>query len=369
MIEDFFRGYSKHYTAHRPGRWCYEDGCLFKGLADLADATGAGWCLEHLTGHVNRWIRPNGILDGYDPEEFSLDNVNAGKVLFALREWTGDSRYEPPLHLMRNQLRDHPRTREGSFWHKKSYPWQVWLDGIYMALPLLVQYGLEYNEPYAIADARGQIATVRRLMRDPSTGLFHHGYDESRTLAWANPDTGLSGVFWSRAMGWYAMALVDLIDILGARHSDSPYYGEQIRDLATSLLPWQRPNGLWMQVMDQPNRDGNYAETSATAMFAYTFLKGHRLGILGGDFATRGRVAYEGILATALAGGELGGICRSAGLGPLEGTIGDRDGSFAYYVGEPIVANDPKGVGPLMMASAELARTEAARRPGVASRS
>ncbi len=356
MIEDFFRAYAERYTPHRPGRWCYEDGCFFKGLADLYCATGEAWYLDRLTEQVNRWVGPDGAIAGYDPQEYCLDDVNAGKVLFLLRDRTGDRRYEAALRLQRDQLRDQPRTHETNFWHKKGYPWQVWLDGVYMALPLLVRYGLDYGEQDAVEDAFRQIGNVRRLMRDGATGLYFHGYDESRRMAWADPETGLSGVFWSRAIGWYAMALVDIIALLPENHLHRGIYAQILADLCRHLLPWQRRSGLWMQVADQPERDGNYEESSASAMFAYSFLKGHRLGVLDRETAERGRAAFGGIVARCLVDGRMTGICRSAGLGPLEGRDGNRDGSFAYYIGEPVVADDPKGVGPLMMAAAELAK-------------
>lgn len=358
MIESFIRSYSQNYAPHRPGRWCYEDGCFFKGLADLHEATGEAWYLAQLVEHVNRWIHPDGAIDGFRPEEYCLDDVNAGKVLFALRDWTGDRRYEQALHLQRDQLRTHPRTNEGNFWHKKTYPWQVWLDGIYMALPLLVRYGLEYGEEEAVTDAFRQVGNVRRLMRDPATGLYYHGYDESRRMGWADRPTGLSRIFWSRAIAWYAMALVDILELMPAGHMNRAFYARLLAELCQSMLPWQQKDGLWMQVTDQADRPGNYPESSASAMLAYSFLKGHRLGVLDARFAAGGRAAFEGIVATCLADGKLGGICRSAGLGPLEGQHGDRDGSFEYYVGEPIVANDPKGVGPFMMTIAELTRAQ-----------
>jgi unsaturated rhamnogalacturonyl hydrolase len=360
VIDRFIRHYVEGYHSYKNGRWCYEDGCFYKGLADLHAAGQGDWLLAALIDHVNRRVKPDGTIDGYAMDAFSLDNVQAGRVLFRLRDETGDPRYAKALHVLREQLRLHPRTRANNFWHKKVYPWQVWLDGLYMALPLLAAYSLDYEEGAALPDVRGQIETVRRLMYDPRTGLYHHGYDESRSAGWADPETGLSASFWSRAIGWYAMALADLVEIVPAGHADRAFYAGLLREVGDAVLAWRQPDGLWMQVMDQPDRPGNYPESSCTAMFAYAFLKGHRLGVLDAATADGARGSLDGLvdryLKGPINGTALGGICLMAGLGDINGEFGYRDGSFAYYVGEPVVENDPKGVGPFMMAEAERRR-------------
>jgi len=360
VIDRFIRQYVEDYHGYKNGRWCYEDGCFYKGLADLYQAGQGDWLLAALIDHVNRRVKSDGVIDGYAMGDYSLDNIQAGRVLFLLRDETGDPRYAKALHLLRAQLIDHPRTRANNFWHKKAYPWQVWLDGLYMALPVLAAYSLDYEEGGALPDVRGQIETVRRLMHDPRTGLYYHGYDESRGSTWADPKTGRSASFWSRAIGWYAMALADLVEIMPAGHADRVFYAGLLREVAEAVLAWRQPDGLWMQVMDQPSRAGNYPESSCTAMFAYAFLKGHRLGVLDAATADAGRHSLAGLVGRYLKGSmngyALGGICLMAGLGDINGEFGYRDGSFAYYVGEPVVENDPKGVGPLMMAEAERRR-------------
>jgi unsaturated rhamnogalacturonyl hydrolase len=360
VIDRFIRHYVDGYRSYKNGRWCYEDGCFYKGLADLYEAGQGEWLLDRLRDHVNQRVKPDGIIDGYAMEDFSLDNIQAGRVLFLLRDATGDPRYAAALHVLREQLRGHPRTRANNFWHKKAYPWQIWLDGLYMALPLLAAYSLDYEEGAGLADVRGQIETVRRVMRDARTGLYYHGYDESRDARWADPESGLSASFWSRAIGWYAMALVDLAEIIPEGHADRPFYAGLLREVAEAVSAWRQPHGLWMQVMDQPDRPGNYPESSCTAMFAYAFLKGCRLGILDASMADDARRSLAGLVERYLSGHmngtALGGICLMAGLGDINGEFGYRDGSFDYYVGEPVVENDPKGVGPFMMAEAERRR-------------
>lgn len=258
----------------------------------------------------------------------------------------------------RDQLREHPRTRQNNFWHKLGYPWQVWLDGLNMALSLLAHYSLEHEGCESLTDIHTQFTNVRQLMFDEEKALSFHGYDESRQATWADSETGLSACLWSRAIGWYVMALVDLVDLLPEDHPDRAFYAGLLAEVAEGVAAWQPPDGMWMQVMDQPERPRNYPETSTTAMFAYAFLKGVRLGVLEPRYEGCGRRAFDGIVERYLRpradGMKLGGICLMAGLGDLDGRFGFRDGSFDYYVGEPVVENDPKGVGPFMMAHAEL---------------
>jgi unsaturated rhamnogalacturonyl hydrolase len=357
MIDSFIRHYVAAYKGYKGGKWCYEDGCFFKGLADLYRATGETELLDALIRQINTQITPDGTIIGYDQAAYTLDNLNAGKVLFLLHQKTDDGRYLTALGTLRDQLRSHPRTNEGNFWHKKIYPYQVWLDGLYMGLPLLAQFSVLYENGAGLSDVRRQFANVRRLLYDLNPGLYYHGYDETRKSPWADSDTGLSGCFWSRAMGWHLMALVDLCEILTAHHKDHDYYGRLLNEIADNILRWQQPAGLWMQIMDQPQQRGNYPETSASAMFAYVFLKGRRLKILADRHLQAGERALAGIVRHHLQPKgdrwEMADICGMAGLGDGGGRFPYRDGSFTYYVNEPVVVDDPKGVGPLMMARAE----------------
>jgi unsaturated rhamnogalacturonyl hydrolase len=357
MIDTFIRHYLAVYKGYKAGKWCYEDGCFFKGLADLYRATGDEAFLDALIRWVNTQIKPDGTIVGYDQTAYSLDNLNAGKVLFLLDQKTDDGRYLTALGTLRDQLRSHPRTKEGNFWHKNIYPFQVWLDGLYMGLPFLAQFSLLYEKSASLADVRRQFANVRRLLYDSPTGLYYHGYDETRKCPWADSDTGLSSCFWSRAMGWYLMALVDICEILNENHSDHEFYARLLNEAADNIIRWQQPTGLWMQIMDQSEKSGNYPETSASAMFAYALLKGRRLQILEDRHHQAGERAMAGIAEyhLKLKGDqwEMGGICGMAGLGDGNGHFTYRDGSFTYYVNEPVVVNDAKGVGPLMMARAE----------------
>jgi unsaturated rhamnogalacturonyl hydrolase len=360
VTDTFIRNYVESYRPYKNGRWCYEDGCFYKGMADIYQSTGDRWFLDQLVRHVNSMVQPDGSINGYNLEEYTLDNINAGKVLFLLRDETGDGRYEAALKQLRVQFDGHPRTNGNNFWHKKGYPWQVWLDGMYMGPPVLARYSLDYEDGKALADIRSQFETVRRLMFDPGKTLYYHGYDESRQAHWADKTTGLSTCFWSRGIAWFVMALVDMCDLLPANHTDRILYADLLNEIADGILAWQQKSGLWMQVIDQPEREGNYAESSASAMFAYGFLKGNRLDVLPARYAISGRKAYDAIIDTfiepAPEGFRMGGICLMAGLGDLNGEFGFRNGKFDYYVSEPVVENDPKGVGPFMMTKAEMQR-------------
>lgn len=360
MIDAFIRQYAEAYKGYKAGKWCYEDGCFYKGLADLYMATEDEYYLNLLIRSINKQIRPDGTMAGYDLSAYSLDNLNAGKVLFLLDQNTNDPRYFAALRELRAQLHSHPRTKAGSFWHKKHYPFQIWLDGLYMGPPFLAQFSSLYENGESLSDVRLQFTNVRRLLYDIHQALYYHGYDETHQSRWSDPHSGLSACFWSRAMGWYVMALVDLCDILKDLYEDYDFYSKLLKEIADIIICWQQPQGLWMQIMNEPEKRGNYPETSASAMFAYAFLKGQRLKILPDRHFQAGRKAIDGIVRSRLKSKgnrwELEGICGMAGLGDGNGLFPYRDGSFNYYINEPLVVNDPKGAGPLMMARAEQLR-------------
>ena len=358
-FDDYFDRFCRRYQPYKGGAWCYEDGCIYRGLDLLAEATGAPRWRAHLHRLADRQIAPDGALAGYDPEEFNIDNILSGRILFPLARETGDPRYLAAARKLVAQLDRHPRILAGNYWHKKRYPHQVWLDGLYMALPFQIEYALATGEAARISDALAQLSTALALTALPS-GLHVHGYDESREQRWSDPATGQSPAVWARAMGWLVMALVDG---LGALPDDSATRPLRTRTRAVmgALADRQAASGLWPQVLDAPDLAENYEESSASAMFAYGFLRAARLGLVQGDEADRyrriGMAALDGLRPRLqVDGGEtrLTGICSVAGLGALSGPY--RDGTPAYYLTEPVVADDAKGVGPLMMAVAESLR-------------
>jgi len=338
--------------------WDYTAGLILLGIDQVGTLTGDPRYQRYVKDNMDRLVAPDGSIRTYALDEYNLDQINQGRLLFPLYARTRDLRYRKAAELLREQLRTHPRTKEGGFWHKKVYPNQMWLDGLYMAEPFYAQYARTFNEPAAFDDITRQFLLLARHARDPRTGLLYHGWDESRTQAWADKETGLSASVWGRAVGWYAMALVDVLDFLPENHADRAQLVRVFRDLAGAIARVQDPvTGLWYQVLDQPSRAGNYLEASASSMFIYALGKGARKGYLPADYRAIAERGYDGIIARLITVEPdglvtLGGVCQVAGLGGKQ----QRDGSFAYYVGEPVVANDPKGVGAFILASVELGR-------------
>ena len=345
---DYADAYASDYAHYKGGAWCYEDGCLYRGLVLLHQATGEVRWLDHLLRLTGPQIAGDGALAGYDPQEFNIDNILAGRCLFHLHRQTGAPRYLAAAERLAGQLAAHPRTASGNYWHKAIYPNQVWLDGLYMGLPFQIEWGLRSGDPALVEDAVAQMLGALDLTRMPS-GLYAHGYDESRRQSWADPVTGQSPALWSRALGWLGMALADSCDLLGAKAP--PALVAALADLLDRMAPLVTGNHLWLQVPDMPDLPGNYEESSASAMFAYVGLVAARLGISDkvGSMTLR---ALEGRLQHDPAAGRarLPGICAVAGLG---GNGARRDGTPAYYVSEPVVTDDPKGAGPLLMEAAE----------------
>ncbi len=339
--------------------WNYIDGCMIISLLELSEVTGNREFFDFAESFISRQIAEDGTIAGYEPLKYRLDDVNEGRVLFTLFEKTGKEKYHLAADRLRDQLLHQPRTFEYSFWHKEIYPHQVWLDGIYMAQVFAALYALNFGNG-DVSDVLRQIRTVRNHMRDEKTGLYYHGYDASRKAFWADPETGLSRSFWLRAIGWFSAALADLSEILpegGAR--------TEIREILARLMTdisffRDEESGMYWQVVDQPGREGNYLETSGSAMVAYAMLKAARLGILPASYTELGQQTVSGILSryASLKDGkmELGGICLVAGLGPEKDRR--RDGSYEYYISEPVVQNDAKGVAPVLLSFAELLRSE-----------
>jgi unsaturated rhamnogalacturonyl hydrolase len=338
--------------------WDYVAGVVLLGMDRIGARTSDPRFASYVKRNVERLVRPDGSIATYDVEEFNLDQVNEGRLLFPLYARTRDERYRKAAALLREQLRRQPRTSEGGFWHKKTYPNQMWLDGLYMAEPFYAQYAKEMNEPAAFDDVAKQLLLMARHARDARTGLYYHGWDESRTESWADPKTGLSPAFWGRAMGWYAMALVDVLDFIPPTHRDRAELVRVFQDVARAVRDVQDPvTGLWYDVLDQPNRAGNYHEASASSMFVYALAKGVRRGFLPAEYRDAATRGFDGIvrdLITVDAQGmvSLNKVVAVSGLGGKQ----KRSGTFEYYVGEPVVSNDPKGVGAFLLAAEELGR-------------
>lgn len=341
----------------KPSKWNYIDGCMIKAILELYDIKGDKKFLEFADDFIDYFVREDGSIDSYDPEEYNIDNVNAGKTLFDLYKLTGKEKYRKAIETIYSQVKNQPRTASGNFWHKLIYPNQVWLDGMYMGQPFYMQYEVEYNNCKNCMDSFDQFMNVYKKMRDEKTGLYYHGFDESKEVFWADKQTGLSKNFWLRALGWYSMALIDTAAIMpDSLKEQRDKLAEIYKDLIDSMLKFQDESGMWYQVVDKGGEKDNYLETSGSAIFAYSIMKSVRMGILDESYFKYGEKAFNGICERYLSekDGELqlDGICLVAGLGPADNTR--RDGSYEYYMSEPIVQNDAKGVAPLILAYIEV---------------
>jgi len=344
-----------------PASWNYIDGCMMTALLSLSEITGDSAFADFTERFIDAFVGQDGSIRTYDGEKHTLDDINEGRVLFPLYEKTGKEKYRLAADRLYRDLQSQPRTPEGNFWHKLIYPNQVWLDGFYMAMPFLALYQLRFGQKN-LGDLSSQLGVIQNRMRDPKTGLYYHGYDASRKAFWADPDTGCSASFWLRALGWFSIALADLAEILPEGNPRALVHAV-FADLMQSLLPFSDPEtGMYYQVVDQGGRAGNYLETSGSSMIAYAMMKGARLGVLEREFAAQGRKTFDGIYRTCLSFSEgqmnMDRICLVAGLGPENNRR--RDGTYDYYISEPIVQNDAKGVAPFLLSYTEALRMEEA---------
>ena len=345
-------------------RWDYETGTVLRGFEELWEATGDARYFDYIKRNVDAYVEPDGSIRTYDMADYNLDNINTGKLLFLLYEETGDERYRIAAETLHDQLEHQPTTSEGGYWHKQRYPYQMWLDGLYMAEPFAARYATTWGDPARVDEALDHVALqyqlAARYLRDPATGLYYHGWDEKRQQVWADSLTGRSANFWGRAMGWYAMALVDVLDHLPAHHPEHPRLVRLLQDLAEAIVGVQDPvTGVWYQILDQPNREGNYLEASASSMFVYALAKGVRVGYLDPSYLEAARWGYRGLLQEFVSVEDgLVNLNRVVSVGGLGGDD-DRDGTFAYYMSEPVIANDPKGTGPFILASLEIEAADA----------
>ena len=338
--------------------WNYIDGCMLTALNTMTEITGDDRYAAFVEEVADSFVQEDGSIDTFKPEKHALDDYNEGRILLPMFARTENGKYRKAAEMLYHSLMEQPRTAEGNFWHKQIYPDQVWLDGTYMALPFLAMYENTFGKG-EIRDIMEQLRVIRKKMRDPETGLYYHGYDASRKAFWADPETGLSRNFWLRADGWFACALADLTEIIPADRPERAEIAGMLAELAESVARYADPEtGMYMQVIDQGNREGNYPETSGSAMMAYAMLKGARSGVLDSRYGIMGRKTFtgitEGFMTVRDGMPELTNICLVAGLGPEDNRR--RDGSYEYYISEPIVANDAKGAAPYVLAYTEIRR-------------
>ncbi|SFP85245.1 unsaturated rhamnogalacturonyl hydrolase [Parafilimonas terrae] len=336
--------------------WTYDQGVVYGGLEALWKNTGNADYFNYIQKNIDHYVNDDGTIKTYDKEKYNIDNIKNGNALLMLYNVTGKEKYFKAASLLREQLREQPRTHEGGFWHKKVYPWQMWLDGLYMGEPFYAMYAQRVQDDTAFNDIASQFIFMEKHSRDTKTGLLYHGWDESKEQQWANKETGTSPNFWGRAMGWYGMALVDVLQYFP---DDNPHKKELVdilnRFAAAVVKVQDDKTGLWWDVLNFPNRQGNYFEASASCMFVYALAKGTRLGYLPSSYLPAAEKGYKGIIKKFVVK-DANGLVHLDGTVSVSGLGGNpyRDGSYAYYLREKVVRDDLKGVGAFIQMCAEM---------------
>ncbi len=347
-----------------PPKWVYDFGTELAGIKNLWFETGDKKYFDFIKKGVDTFVQDDGSIKTYKVEDYNIDMVNMGRAVLLMYRVTGEAKYKKASDLIRSQLENHPRTKEGGFWHKKIYPYQMWLDGLYMGEPFYAEYAETFNESKDFDDIANQFIWMESHVRDEKTGLLYHAWDESKEQKWADKNTGRASQFWGRAMGWYAMAIVDVLDYFPKDHPKRQVLIDILNREMTALEKVQdKKSGTWWLILDKPNEKGNYLEASASAMFVYAMAKGVRMGYLPETFRKTADKSWAGINKEFISQANGGKIT-------LEKTIGGaglggnpyRAGDYAYYVGEKIVQNDPKGVGAYILAATEV---ELMKRPQI----
>jgi unsaturated rhamnogalacturonyl hydrolase len=346
--------------------WNYELGTLLRGMDAVWFNTADARYYKYIKSSVDQFVGVDGSIPTFNAQENQLDSILLGRQLLLLYGVTRDPRYAKAATLLYEQLMHQPRTASGGFWHKQRYPNQMWLDGLYMAEPFYAEYAATFHHPEAFSDITHQFVLIDEHTRDEKTGLLYHGWDESKKERWADKETGHSPELWARAMGWAMMALVDTISYYPEQDAGRKVLMAELdRDAAAVARYQDGETGLWYQVMDKAGAKGNYLESSASCMFVYALAKGVRLGYLPQSYLANAERGYKGIIGHFIQTGQPGqgdsvsltGTVKVGGLG------GDpyRDGSYAYYIGEKVVTDDPKGVGAFLLASMEMENAKSAK--------
>ena len=337
-------------------KWSYDMGVVLKGFEGIWMNTGDVAYFNSIQKKIDFFVKDDGSIKNYELEEYNIDHVNNGKLVLLLYRVLGKEKYKKAADLLRSQLKTQPRTKEGGFWHKKIYPNQMWLDGLYMGGPFYAEYSLLFDES-GFDDIANQFIWMEKHARDAKTGLLYHAWDESKEQKWASKETGASPHFWARAMGWYGDAIVDVLDYFPVDHPKRQALIGILNRLVNALEKFQdKETGLWYDVMNYsgPGKEKNYFEASAACQFTYAIAKGVRKGYLPAAKLSIAKKAYAGIVKQFIKveNGQtnLHGTVKVSGLGgnPY------RDGSFEYYMSEPVIVNDPKGVGAFLLASTEM---------------
>lgn len=339
-------------------KWDYVHALVLHSIEELYKKNPDPRYKAYIRGYVDELVQEDGSIKTYEFDKYNIDLVVPGRLLFDIYAESKQDKYLKAMQSVRKQLAEQPRTVSGGFWHKQIYPNQMWLDGLYMGEPFYAQYTATFENGKSFDDIAKQFELIQLHATDPKTGLLYHGWDESKAMPWANKETGNSPNFWSRALGWYVMALVDVLDYMPKEHPKRAELIKYLNNASEALAKYQDKSGLWYQVTDKGGEKGNYLEASGSAMFTYAFAKGANKGYLPAKYKKLANKAFDGLTKILIKKvDEDGGItltncCQVAGLG---GTP-YRDGSYEYYVNEKKKNNDPKATGPFILAALELNR-------------
>jgi unsaturated rhamnogalacturonyl hydrolase len=337
--------------------WGYAQGVGCLAMLKVWKYTGDSKYYRYVYAWADTMVRSDGAILSYKISSYNIDYINAGKILFDVYDKAALPKYRMAMDTLLRQLDGHPQTSDSVFWHKKIYPHQIWLDGIYMAGPYLAQYGQRYNRPDLVDKALHEVLVTYKRTLDPKTGLLYHAYDESREQRWANKQTGQSPNFWGRAIGWYLMAAVDILDFVPEQHPMRKEAVGIINKVVGAMAKYQDASGLWYQVIDQGEREGNYLEASVSSMLMYSCAKAVNKGYLPKKYRQVAEKAFDGITAKLIRKSEDGtlSLTQCCSVGGLGGNP-YRDGSFEYYISEKIRDNDSKATAPFIMGCIELNR-------------
>lgn len=333
----------------------YSQGLGCMAMLKVWKKTGDRKYLDYVIQWADTIINDAGEIHLYKVETYNIDYINPGKILFDVYRETGNEKYKLAMDRLVNQMKMHPRTLEGAFWHKLIYQHQIWLDGLYMGSPFLAQYAVTFNKPALMEDVINQFLICAARTYDIKTGLYYHAWDESKKQRWANKETGHSPNFWGRSIGWWYMSLVDVLDFVPQNHPQRDKLIEMIQGLADALPKYQDKNGLWYQVLDKGNQKGNYHEASVSSMFMYSYAKAVNKGYIDKKYMKVAEKTYDGLMKDLIVKNQDGTLTltKCCAVGGLGGTP-YRDGSFEYYINERIRDNDTKATGPFIMGCLEL---------------
>jgi rhamnogalacturonyl hydrolase YesR len=342
----------------RPVSFEYTTGLLLQAYDDLQRVAPNPVYQAAILKMADSFVTADGRIHSYQLDKFNIDSINSGNLLLRVFEQTAEPKYQLAASQLRQQLTQHPTTSNGAFWHKKIYPHQLWLDGVYMGMPFLAYYSQLFEAGSSLPQVVHEFEVTRQMLRDPVTGLYFHAWDESKSMNWADPQTGLSRYFWSRGIGWLGMALVDVLDRIPPSKTElrQPLL-HMVQELADSLLRYQDPAaGVWWQITDKAAERGNYLESSASSMFVYFLAKAQNKGYLDpAVYLAATKKAYQGLLHEFVLVHPDGRISLTK-MVQVAGLGAGRDGSYHYYQSEPIYRNDSKGTAPFIMAGVQMAQ-------------